>query len=99
MDGPTIQEASTKALSDGATPASIVAALGEVDAGVPLVVMTYYNIVFRGGHRRVAPSFGEDGGGGAPVPHPSPPQVARRARGGGRARGGTSPPGGRAPPG
>src|SRR5205807_8640560 len=52
MDGPTIQAASKRALDEGATPATIVAALGEVDAGVPLAVMTYYNLVFRAGHRR-----------------------------------------------
>jgi len=68
MDGPTIQEASTRALDHGATPASIVAALGEVDAGVPLVVMTYYNVVFRGGHRRFARSLVEHGVAGAIVP-------------------------------
>jgi tryptophan synthase alpha chain len=68
MDGPTIQAASTRALAGGATPTSIVAALGEVDAGVPLVVMTYYNIVFRGGHRRFARSLVEHGVAGAIVP-------------------------------
>src|SRR5437764_13384358 len=68
MDGPTIQEASTRALAQGATPASIVSALGEVDAGVPLVVMTYYNVVFRGGHRRFARSLVEHGVAGAIVP-------------------------------
>ena len=68
MDGPTIQEASVRALRHGATPASIVAELGEVDAGVPLVVMTYYNVVFRGGHRRFARSLVEHGVAGAIVP-------------------------------
>src|SRR3954453_21347747 len=68
MDGPTIQEASTRALDQGATPSSIVAALGEVDAGVPLVVMTYYNVVFRAGHRRFARSLVEHGVAGAIVP-------------------------------
>jgi len=68
MDGPVIQEASTRALAAGATPDSIIAALGEVDAGVPLVVMTYYNLVFRGGHRRFARSLVENGVAGAIVP-------------------------------
>jgi tryptophan synthase alpha chain len=68
MDGPTIQEASKRALQRGATPATIVAALGEVDAGVPLVVMTYYNLVFRAGHRRFARSLVEHGIAGAIVP-------------------------------
>jgi tryptophan synthase alpha chain len=68
MDGPVIQEASVRALAQGATPGSIVAALAEVDAGVPLVVMTYYNVVFRGGHRRFARSLVEHGVAGAIVP-------------------------------
>jgi tryptophan synthase alpha chain len=68
MDGPTIQEASMRALAQGATPSSIVAELSEVDAGVPLVVMTYYNVVFRGGHRRFARSLVEHGVAGAIVP-------------------------------
>ncbi|MCU1449672.1 MAG: tryptophan synthase, alpha chain [Acidimicrobiales bacterium] len=68
MDGPTIQEASKRALEQGTTPASVVAALGEVDAGVPLVVMTYYNVVFRAGHRRFARSLVEHGVAGAIVP-------------------------------
>jgi tryptophan synthase alpha chain len=45
-----------------------VAALSEVDAGVPLVVMTYYNVVLRGGHRRFARSLVEHGVSGAIVP-------------------------------
>ena len=68
MDGPTIQEASKQALDRGTTPASVVSALGEVDAGVPLAVMTYYNIVFRGGHRRFARSLIDHGVAGAIVP-------------------------------
>jgi tryptophan synthase alpha chain len=54
MDGPTIQEASQRALDLGATPAGIVADLEHIDASVPMVGMTYYNIVFRSGHRRFA---------------------------------------------
>jgi len=68
MDGPTVQEASRRALDQGATSAGIVAALGDVDAGVPLVVMTYYNVVFRAGHRRFAHSLTSSGIGGAIVP-------------------------------
>src|SRR5437868_797856 len=68
MDGPTIQESSKRALDQGATPASIVGALADVDAGVPLVVMTYYNVVFRAGHRRFARSLVSNGVAGAIVP-------------------------------
>jgi tryptophan synthase alpha chain len=54
MDGPTIQAASERALAEGATPAGILAALRDVDAGVPLVVMTYFNLVFHAGVERFA---------------------------------------------
>lgn len=68
MDGVVIQEASQRALAAGATPASILAELGRADPGVPLVVMTYYNIVFRAGHRRFARSLLDRGVAGAIVP-------------------------------
>ncbi|MDQ4069757.1 MAG: tryptophan synthase subunit alpha, partial [Actinomycetota bacterium] len=68
MDGPVIQEASQQALAAGASPASILAGLGRADVDVPLVVMTYYNIVFRAGHHRFARSLAEQGVSGAIVP-------------------------------
>jgi len=68
MDGPTIQEASQRALDSGATPAAIVAALDDVDIDVPLVAMTYYNIVFRAGHERFAATLASNGVSGAIVP-------------------------------
>jgi tryptophan synthase alpha chain len=68
MDGPTIQEASQRALDAGATPASTLDALRGVDVGVPLVAMTYYNIVFRTGHRRFARLLADNGVCGAIVP-------------------------------
>src|SRR4051812_15229892 len=68
MDGPTIQEASQRALDGGTTPAAIIDALGDVDVGVPIVAMTYYNIVFRTGHRRFARLLADNGVGGAIIP-------------------------------
>jgi tryptophan synthase alpha chain len=67
MDGPTIQEASRRALEIGATPAGIIADLGKVDAGIPLVVMTYYNPVLHAGHERFANSLAASGVDGAIV--------------------------------
>jgi tryptophan synthase alpha chain len=61
MDGPVIQAASEQALRRGTTPASVLDALRDVDAGVPLAVMTYYNICFRMGHERFASSLHEAG--------------------------------------
>ena len=52
MDGPVIQQASEKALRDGATPTSIFHELRSVDVRIPLIVMCYYNTVFRAGHER-----------------------------------------------
>jgi tryptophan synthase alpha chain len=68
MDGPTIQEASARALERGATPTSVLAELAAVDAGVPLVAMTYYNLVFRAGHRRFASELARAGVSGAIIP-------------------------------
>lgn len=54
MDGPTIQEASEVALDQGAHLGAILTGLRGVDAGVPLVVMTYVNLVFHAGYARFA---------------------------------------------
>ena len=68
MDGPVIQQASQQALAAGTTPTSVLSELARIDVDVPLVVMTYYNIVFRAGHRRFARSLVEQGVAGAIVP-------------------------------
>jgi tryptophan synthase alpha chain len=69
MDGPTIQEASERALAAGATPQAVVGTMGGLDrGGVPLVVMTYYNLVHRYGHERFASSLAKAGVAGAIVP-------------------------------
>jgi tryptophan synthase alpha chain len=68
MDGPTIQAASALALQRGTTPSGIVSELARVDAGVPLVAMTYYNLVFRAGHRRFASELAAAGVSGAIIP-------------------------------
>lgn len=68
MDGPTIQEASHRALASGATPASIVAEAARLDVDVPVVVMTYYNPVLHAGHERFAGSLADAGIAGAIVP-------------------------------
>jgi tryptophan synthase alpha chain len=68
MDGPTIQEASERALSAGVTPQSILDGLRGLDAGVPLAVMTYYNIAFHMGHERFARSLADVGVAAAILP-------------------------------
>jgi tryptophan synthase alpha chain len=68
MDGPVIQEASERALVAGATPVSVLEGLRDVDAGVPLAVMTYYNVAFRMGHERFAASLADAGVAAAILP-------------------------------
>jgi tryptophan synthase alpha chain len=68
MDGPVIQEASQRALAQGATPSGILAQLAALDAGIPVAVMTYYNPVFRAGHDRFAGALRDAGVRGAIVP-------------------------------
>lgn len=68
MDGPTIQQASVRALQLGATPTSILSGLREAGVGVPLVAMSYYNLVFRGGHRRFAHQLIDAGVAGIIIP-------------------------------
>ncbi|HET9078643.1 MAG TPA: tryptophan synthase subunit alpha [Acidimicrobiales bacterium] len=68
MDGPTIQEASTRALALGATPPAIFDELARVDLPVPLVAMTYYNLVYRAGHLRFGRMLADAGVRGAIIP-------------------------------
>lgn len=69
MDGPTIQEASERALRRGATPQTVLDDLRGLDVGdVPLAVMTYYNIAFRMGHERFAASLRDSGVAAAILP-------------------------------
>ena len=54
MDGPVIQQASQAALEAGVTPPAVLDAAAKLDVGIPLAVMTYYNLVHHDGHRRFA---------------------------------------------
>ena len=68
MDGPVIQEASERALAAGTTPESIFAGLRGLDAGVPVVAMTYYNLPFHMGDARFAGRAAEAGFSGVILP-------------------------------
>lgn len=68
MDGPVIQQASEQALRAGTTPGEIFSALRTVDAGVPLLAMTYYNLVFHMGEERFAGEMVDAGFAGAILP-------------------------------
>jgi tryptophan synthase alpha chain len=54
IDGPVIQQASQAALEAGVTPPAVLDAAAKLDVGIPLAVMTYYNLVHHDGHRRFA---------------------------------------------
>jgi tryptophan synthase alpha chain len=68
VDGPTIQEASLRALQRGTNPTSVLAELRSLEAPVPLVVMTYCNLVLRAGTKRFASQLAGAGVRGAIVP-------------------------------
>jgi tryptophan synthase alpha chain len=68
MDGKTIQEASQRALDLGATPASVIEQSRQLDVGIPLAVMTYYNLVAHMGDERFAASLEQAGIDGAIIP-------------------------------
>jgi tryptophan synthase alpha chain len=68
MDGPTIQEAALTALQRGTTPEHVLDGIARAEAPVPVAVMTYYNLVFRAGHKRMARSLAAAGVQGAILP-------------------------------
>ncbi|MGH2930840.1 MAG: tryptophan synthase subunit alpha [Solirubrobacteraceae bacterium] len=68
IDGPVIQRAGARALGRGTTPARVVDGVASAEIEVPVAAMTYYNIVFRTGHRRMAQSLRAAGIGAAIVP-------------------------------
>jgi tryptophan synthase alpha chain len=68
IDGPVIQESSLRSLGRGTTPEGVLADLSRVDVGVPLVVMTYYNLIYRAGHARIAGAMHQSGVSGAIIP-------------------------------
>jgi tryptophan synthase alpha chain len=68
MDGPVIQQASQAALDAGATPPAILDEVPDLDVEIPLLVMTYYNLVHHDGHRRFAHRLVESGVAGCILP-------------------------------
>lgn len=68
MDGIIIQEASDRALARGTTLTSALEGLASLDVGVPLIVMTYFNIFHHHGVERAALDMSRAGVSGAIVP-------------------------------
>lgn len=61
MDGVVIQEAGHVALMGGATFASVCHELSKESFGVPLIAMTYYNLIHHAGEQRAAGQLGAAG--------------------------------------
>jgi tryptophan synthase alpha chain len=68
MDGPVIQEADLRALANATTLDSVCDDLSRLDASVPLIAMTYYNIVLHYGLERAAGKLSASGLSGAIIP-------------------------------
>ena len=68
MDGPVIQEASSRALAAGTTTAQVLGLVQEADLPVPVVVMTYLNPILAHGESQFVRRAAAAGVGGAIVP-------------------------------
>ena len=77
-DGPTIQKAHARALEKGVNTESIMEALSQLKNAVdiPLILMTYYNLVFRMGVKNFAREAKKAGIGGVIIPD-LPPEEAK----------------------
>ena len=60
-EGPTIQQAVVRSLEGGMTPERFFAFVEELDVDVPLVCMTYYNLIYQ---------YGDDDGAASDAPRP-----------------------------
>lgn len=68
MDGPVVQEAALRALQRNTVPDDVLDGIARAEAPVPIAVMTYYNIFYRAGHKRMARSLVAAGVSGAILP-------------------------------
>ncbi|MFI5041533.1 MAG: tryptophan synthase subunit alpha [Acidimicrobiales bacterium] len=76
MDGPVIQEAALAALQRGIVPDQVLDGISRAEAPVPVAVMTYYNIVCRAGHTRMANALMTAGVSAAIIPDLSLEEIA-----------------------
>jgi tryptophan synthase alpha chain len=68
LDGVTIQRASDRALARGTTVEAILSDISEISVDVPLIAMTYANLVFRAGPAEFCRRLAAAGIGGLIVP-------------------------------
>lgn len=76
MDGPAIQRASQTALDGGFRTSDLFTVLDEVSGRVPILVMTYWNLVERYGVRRFAHDVAGCGGAGLITPDLIPEEAS-----------------------
>ena len=76
-DGPTIQRAAQKALDEGVTLAKVIALVAELRGStqIPIILMTYYNPVFKYGEERFALDASAAGVDGIIVPDLPPDEA------------------------
>ncbi len=67
-DGPTIQEASTRALKAGMNPDLYFEMAASIHENVPLICMTYYNLIYKRGTEKFARDCASSGITGIIVP-------------------------------
>jgi tryptophan synthase alpha chain len=79
-EGPTIQQAIVRSLDSGMTPERFFEFVEELDVDVPLVCMTYYNLIYQYGRREAsrAPDT-ESGDAASETGAPGPEAFVERA--------------------
>ena len=86
VDGPVVQQASHQALTSGTTVAGLLAELAGVDLPIPLIAMTYYNLIVHDGPQQFCQALAAAGVRGLIVPDLPVDEVddlARAAQGAG----------------
>ena len=68
MDGPVIQQASQVSLEAGTTPAGVLDRVPHLDVDIPLIAMTYYNLVHHPGPTKFASDLARAGVSAAILP-------------------------------
>jgi len=87
-DGPTIQKAAQRALKEGTTLHSVLELVGRLrkDTRIPIVLMTYYNPVFRYGEEKFVTDASEAGVDGMIIPDLPPDEAGDLIRWSGKKR-------------
>jgi tryptophan synthase alpha chain len=81
-DGPTIQKAAQRSLAEGVTIGRVIELVADLRAvtQIPIVLMTYYNLIFKYGEERFARDAAAGGIDGMIVPDLPPDEAANLLR-------------------